>query len=92
MKVLKLQLGKIIIYIGQGSNDQTLENYNEWTVLGNKTKTNCAYQAYYISEFCGVHKNVASMSTKLKQRMNPKNKLGSGFNELKEMAIERKEI
>ena len=45
--------------MGKGSNDQTLENYNEWTVLGNKTKTNCAYQAYYISEFGGIHKNVA---------------------------------
>ena len=77
-------------YMGKGSEDQRIENFSDWTILGNKTVTNCLYQAFYISLYGGIPENVVNVSTNLKKKIKVKDKTWSGFEEVQKIANMKK--
>ena len=87
---LTIKLGSNDKVLGRGSSEQDIENYKEWTIIGNTTVSNCLYQSYFICEFEGVPKNVVQLAVDLKRRINPKNKICAGYPEIQEISRRKK--
>ena len=75
--------------IGRGG-DAKIETYEDWNILGNKTKTNCLYHAFVISEYGGIPETITNLAKNMKKRVKPINKDGSQYEDIEKLAKYKK--
>jgi hypothetical protein len=74
---------------GQGG-EGSIETFDDWNVIGNKTKTNCLYHAFVISDYEGVPETINNISKNLKKHLKPINKEGSQYEDIEKLAKYKK--